>query len=289
MLANWVKESTLTTGTGTITLGGAEAGYIPFSAAFRSGDSVVYEITDGNNREIGNGTVVAGTPWTLVRSRVIETLVSGTYTRLGTAISLSGTAKVSVAATADSFVHNRFPPYQVAGTRYMHPYAGEGANYAPGANILYVHPFYNRLPATVVSMISSVQTAGAAATKYRLGIYGDSPEGAMMGQLIAQTGDIDAATTGTKDTALTSSVYLASGWYLLGVLANDATLRLRGSTFVDHSTPSQASGSVDAGSYVRNRGGWRRALSAGWTELPADPNPASLWDFTSVPLFVLKS
>jgi len=99
MLANRVREFTTTVGTGDITLGGALAGHVGFAEAFTVGDSVIYVIEDGDNYEIGTGTLTDAT--TLARTSVEETLVDGTLTKTGaSAITLSGGARIYCAATA---------------------------------------------------------------------------------------------------------------------------------------------------------------------------------------------
>lgn len=56
-----VKESTTTTGTGTLTLAGAETGFQTF-AAIGNGNTTYYAITDGSDFEVGLGTYTsAGT------------------------------------------------------------------------------------------------------------------------------------------------------------------------------------------------------------------------------------
>jgi hypothetical protein len=92
MIGNWVKESTATTGTGTMTLG-ALSGFTRFSDEFGVGASPYYVIQDGLNREFGIGGVGASN--TLLRVTVLETLVAGVRTlNPGVGITLSGNAIV---------------------------------------------------------------------------------------------------------------------------------------------------------------------------------------------------
>jgi len=71
-LADRVKETTTTTGTGTLSLSGtAYTGFQTFSAAFLTGDAVYYMVTDGVSWEVGVGTLTSGTPWMLARTTVI--------------------------------------------------------------------------------------------------------------------------------------------------------------------------------------------------------------------------
>ena len=59
--ADRVRESSTTTGTGTLTLAGAPAGYQTFSAAFGSAASVDYTIAVSSDWEVGIGTTGTGT------------------------------------------------------------------------------------------------------------------------------------------------------------------------------------------------------------------------------------
>lgn len=99
-LANRVRELTLTVGIGDITLGGALVAHIGFADAFAVGDVVAYVIEDGDNYEIGSGTLSAAD--TLERTNVGETLVGGVYDKATpTAIALSGNALVFCAVTSE--------------------------------------------------------------------------------------------------------------------------------------------------------------------------------------------
>lgn len=99
-LVNRAKMTTSTIGTGTITLASADLGFQTFAAAgVTDGDIVRYVIEDGTSWEIGTGTYTAsGT--TLSRS-VSESSNSGS------AINLSGSAKVFVSATSDDINYAR--------------------------------------------------------------------------------------------------------------------------------------------------------------------------------------
>lgn len=108
-LYNLARVSTATTGTGTITLGSAVAGFLSFAGAGVSdGETVTYAIKDGSNSEIGRG-VYTSSGTTLTRS-VIKS------TNSNTAISLSGSAVVFITAAAEDFnkLNNTLGAYTVA-------------------------------------------------------------------------------------------------------------------------------------------------------------------------------
>lgn len=93
VLVNRAKMSTSTTGTGTITLGSAVAGFQTFATAGVANTNVVrYVIEEGTNFEIGSGTYTSsGT----TLSRTPSESSNG-----GNAITLGGSAEVFIAATS---------------------------------------------------------------------------------------------------------------------------------------------------------------------------------------------
>ena len=76
VLADRVQETTTSTGTGTITLAGAVAGFQSFSA-IGNGNTTYYTISGGTEWEVGIGTYTsAGT--TLSRDTVLASSAGGT-------------------------------------------------------------------------------------------------------------------------------------------------------------------------------------------------------------------
>jgi hypothetical protein len=100
-LADRVKETTTTTGTGSVTLAGAATGYQAFfgSAALAVGDTTLYAIEDqaGANWEIGIGTLNSST--LLARTTVISSSNSGSLVNFG-----AGTKNVFITDPASRII-----------------------------------------------------------------------------------------------------------------------------------------------------------------------------------------
>lgn len=70
ILADRVKETTTTTGTGTLSLAGAATGFQAFSAVLANNDTTLYAIVGGTEWEVGLGTWTTGN--NLARTTVLE-------------------------------------------------------------------------------------------------------------------------------------------------------------------------------------------------------------------------
>ena len=87
-----VKETSTTTGTGTLNLAGASSGFVTFVAGIGNSNTTYYAIHEQgtNNWEVGIGTVTDATPDTLARTTVLNN-------------SLGTTAKINFSGTLDVF------------------------------------------------------------------------------------------------------------------------------------------------------------------------------------------
>jgi len=97
VIADRVRETSTTTGTGTLTLDGAVTGFRTFGSAIGSGNTCYYTITLGADWEVGLGTVGTGT---LARTTVLKSSNANSAVNFG-----AGTKDVFVTYTADRSVY----------------------------------------------------------------------------------------------------------------------------------------------------------------------------------------
>jgi len=97
VIADRVRETSTTTGTGTLTLAGAVSGFQTFSTAIGNTNTCYYTIVNGSEWEVGLGTVAAGT---LARTTVLQS------SNADAAVNFSaGTKDVFVTYPADKAVY----------------------------------------------------------------------------------------------------------------------------------------------------------------------------------------
>lgn len=236
MLANWVKETTATTGAGTINLGGAVAGFIAFSAAFPSGATVLYSIEDGGNRETGLGILTSGSPWTLARTTVFETLVSGTYNGApSSGINLSGSAVVSINDAVQGFGPNSltYPSPSLANAVLRPPgvltYGNDGkggGEFTATAGRIVCMPFTAYTPLKMTAIGASISTLSAGGL-FRVGLYTRTYDN-KVGNLIVDSGNLSTSATGQVFATLGSTLYLPAGRYFAADCVDNTTATAKG-------------------------------------------------------------
>lgn len=102
--ADRIKETSVTTGTGTYSLDGASTGFRTFVAGIGTTNKCYYVADNGVDWEIGLGTVTDATPDTLARTRIIASSTGGA------AISWGAGTKNLFCAPIASKVRDAAPP-----------------------------------------------------------------------------------------------------------------------------------------------------------------------------------
>jgi Pectate lyase superfamily protein len=149
VIADFVQESTLTTGTGDLALGGAElGGYATFASVLTDGAQALYVLQDPSNsaREVGIGTYHAGTN-TLSRTQILASTNGGSVVNL-----LPGTKDVYIDVPASYL--RLLTNYQAANQILAGPATGAAA--APAYRAL--------VAADIPSLDASVIATGTLAT-----------------------------------------------------------------------------------------------------------------------------
>ena len=97
-----VKETSTTSGTGTLNLAGAVTGFVTFVSGIGNSNTTYYAIFEQgtNNFEIGIGTVTDATPDTLARTTVLNNSAGNT-----SKINFSGTLDVFCTLPASKSVY----------------------------------------------------------------------------------------------------------------------------------------------------------------------------------------
>ena len=166
-LADRVKESTITTGTGNIALGGAVVNFETFSANLSNGDTTYYAIVDNTNNafEVGLGTYNSSGN-TLSRS-VIASSNSNSAVNLGV-----GTKEVFITAIADKIVvEDGSNNVSIGGTVTATAFSGSGAGLT-GVDV--VSDTTPQLGGDLDAQNNDIENVGLVESKAEAGIYGSS-------------------------------------------------------------------------------------------------------------------
>lgn len=226
-----IKETTATTGTGTLTLSAA-SGYPRFADKFAVGASVSYAILDSNGAplEIGIGTVDASN--TLSRDRILATYASSTYNDLtATAVSLAGTNTVICTGAPSSFF-TAYPnvntvitasgnaPQRLVMDSRINTNSASSTGFTMAANTLYLVPLFNAFQCVASGIALRIGT-GAAGKSIIAGLYRLDHRG-YPAKLIGETASTAAATSGVNWSASFAGgkVALEPGMYVVGLVSD---------------------------------------------------------------------
>ena len=276
MLANGAKETTATTGTGTVTLS-AVTGFPRFSDILGVGTLVDYAIRSGDSWEWGIGTLAAGN--TLARSIISAKYESGTYSKNpASGLSLSGTSEVFCTAHSATIAPT-IPAMPNRGALARHIYNGIPANNRArtnqpfGANRVMIFPFQVELRCRVtkVGVSAGATVAGA---QCRAGMYAMKADGAP-GALLFDSGLLEPVTTGTDYLNTITEYDLLPGWYWACIHSGAIGPNLY--CFETGTGPQASLGVATAGLPIRGLQYWRRD----GVTLDALPSDASTYGIMS--------
>jgi Chaperone of endosialidase len=198
-LYNLVRVFTATTGTGTMTLGGAVAGFLTFAqGGVPDGAVVSYGIRDGNNSEVGTGTYTSASG-TLTRGVTSST-------NLNALINLSGSAEVYITARAQDIVEKTGDTMTGALTITSLGSTVMYLNKAPGAFESLYYGTNNGLMRWAVSVGNAVAETGSH-TGSDFGIYRYGDAGNLLGtalNIVRATGNVSMSGTLTTSGAISS-------------------------------------------------------------------------------------
>lgn len=291
MLANWVRATTTTTGTGNLTTA-AVSGYADPGAVLALGHRFPYHILDdstGQPIEAGIGYMSGAT--TLVRERVLATLSGGTYSDVSpSAISLAaGTKRVILALEAGTDSPALPMVQQSYASSIVLP---EGLSLTTGSGgtrtLVANTPVGSclRWPGAlrISELVCQVWTAAGAGTdRIQLGIYATKGDG-LPGDLICRSGDILPNSTGQKTSAINGgSIRLPPGFYWFMICSNVAPVvnGYQGGSPAHGTLPTPMGNMTGTNWAFRNTGLVCSALGGGWTALPATLTPSSMLGLTS--------
>lgn len=273
MLANGIKETTTTTGTGNLTL--ADTGAVRCSQVFQTGQLLKYSLLDSNGNELewGIGTYLGSN--TLGRTVVCGTFQGGVVNiSTPSAVTLSGTTTVicteimggSVPGIMGMSTTNGSSGAYVPEPMLM---AGGASSFTVTADRLYLQPVRLASPRRLASMKFRVSTGGSGVAQ--LGLYKCSENGEAK-ELLISSGDLSLPASGVTTWSLTTPVVLPPDWYFIGWATKGVTpvINTTGtSIFSGHTPYNTDSTAVQPVVYKY------ATLTGGWTSLPTTA-PTSL-------------
>ena len=241
MLSDRVRETTATTGTGSLTLAGAVANFRTFASGFLVDQTVNYWIESGTAWESGVGHLSSST--VLVRDYVLSN-------------SLGTTAKISITGTSDVFCNmsegqNGGSMQGITDGFFSNPFVQSAhitstltTSHTIVANRTTYTAFKLEVDGLFDAFAVDIRTAaGTGSNKIHFALYDRGPHGDP-GKRILSAVDLDPSVTGTVVATFTET-RLKSGYYWISVWSDVAP------TF---SAPSNATDSLPTNFGVNSNG-----------------------------------
>lgn len=284
MLANWVKETTTTTGAGTLTLS-AITGFPRFSEAFAADELVSYAIltNDTPPRPLEWGIGTMGASNTLARTTVLGTYAASTLnTTNPTAVNLSaGTYNVICAESMGGVVPG-LPGIDTTngsgGSFVPYPWAAGSAALVLVADRMYISNFRLSSRRKVTAFRMRVSTAVAG--NLRMGIYKCGVDG-KPAELMLESGDISTGSTGVITWTLATAKIFPPGWYFFAIATKGTAPTVNSCALPANHLQAETPVGTDATAVVAITYKYA-ALSSGWTDLP-DPATSSQTHVSTAP------
>lgn len=292
MFFNWAKETTTSTGTGNTTVS-AISGFPRISSVVGLGVPFYYSyVDDSTGAPIESGIGYMSDANTHVRTKILETMVSGTFDNISpSAVSLAaGTKRLMCTGLAQGI--QPAMPYvgNAGGYKYvtnglLNQPTNNGSTYPLEASgRINVHPFLSLHGGEFDAFAIRVGTAESSKI-VRVGLYEVASTG-NPGKLIVESASIDIGTTGLK-TGTFSAMAIPAGWYFIGLLTTSTTGVLFGtsqasSDVITRPTPFGCDGDFNVG-----LGGYATGLAT--TAMPAACPALNLTVNIKVPAVALRA
>lgn len=229
MLANWIRQTTTTTGSGPLTLANV-AGYPTFNDVVGLNRRVEYTLVDdATGAPVEGGVGYLSDPTTWVREKVTATYAGGVYDDTSpAAMSLPvGTYQVIASAGADAVqgaakgVNRTVAAQKLVFSQHLTVHNGSSTSYPSSSNRLLFMPFWLTSSAEVDALAIRCGT-GVTGTNVRLGLYDATPDG-HPGKLLGETGALSTATSGVDVIGtLGTPVRVQPGWYFVAIVTDGA-------------------------------------------------------------------
>jgi hypothetical protein len=276
MIVNGTLESTTTTGTGNLTIA-AVAGFPRISDSIAIGVPFPYVIQTQDSppvpRESGIGylsdanTLVRGASWTWDGTTANSISAA--------ALSLTGEHYVLIGPSAQSCAPPAGHLLSAAPTRYGY-LTGQVISAADVrsmvADRLYLSAGLLDRAAVLDALMVSVTTASSSTGALMAGVWQQDASGTA--RLIAQTGTANPGTTGIKDLAFATDVFLSAGEYVFGVVSNQTAAIAANASALNSTSRMSCLGMSNATRPLPIVTA-RQDLSGGWSSLPSTLTPTS--------------